>query len=150
MAITLKKITLWRKEVDNKPGALADTRCDRRCSFIVQGAPRGSQAQSCPFPDNARRERRLPRFGLTPFWPVRLPMVVNTAHPGFWRVGSCRFGEHVFRLERLANHRTELNQRRGHLSGVYQLRPCVLKRSLHRSACRDLPEGRRALTDLNH
>ena len=25
MAITLKKITLWRKEVDNKPGALADT-----------------------------------------------------------------------------------------------------------------------------
>ena len=24
MAITLKKITLWRKEVDNKPGALAD------------------------------------------------------------------------------------------------------------------------------
>ena len=67
MAITLKKITLWRKEVDNKPGALADTRCDRRCSFIVQGAPRGSQAQSCPFPDNARRERRLPRFGLTPF-----------------------------------------------------------------------------------
>ena len=25
MAITLKKITLWRKEVDNKPGALAET-----------------------------------------------------------------------------------------------------------------------------
>ena len=25
MAITLKKVTLWRKEVDNKPGALADT-----------------------------------------------------------------------------------------------------------------------------
>lgn len=25
MAITLKKITVWRKEVDNKPGALADT-----------------------------------------------------------------------------------------------------------------------------
>ena len=25
MAITLKKITLWRKEVDDKPGALADT-----------------------------------------------------------------------------------------------------------------------------
>ena len=25
MAITLKKITLWRKEVDHKPGALADT-----------------------------------------------------------------------------------------------------------------------------
>jgi hypothetical protein len=25
MAISLKKITLWRKEVDNKPGALADT-----------------------------------------------------------------------------------------------------------------------------
>ena len=25
MAIMLKKITLWRKEVDNKPGALADT-----------------------------------------------------------------------------------------------------------------------------
>jgi hypothetical protein len=25
MAITLKKITLWRKETDNKPGALADT-----------------------------------------------------------------------------------------------------------------------------
>ena len=25
MAITLKKITLWRKEIDNKPGALADT-----------------------------------------------------------------------------------------------------------------------------
>src|SRR5260370_2875783 len=25
MAIALKKITLWRKEVDNKPGALADT-----------------------------------------------------------------------------------------------------------------------------
>ncbi len=25
MAITLKKITLWRKEVDNRPGALADT-----------------------------------------------------------------------------------------------------------------------------
>ena len=25
MAITLKKITLWRKEVDNKPGAVADT-----------------------------------------------------------------------------------------------------------------------------
>jgi hypothetical protein len=25
MAITLKKITLWRKEVDNKPGALGET-----------------------------------------------------------------------------------------------------------------------------
>jgi hypothetical protein len=25
MAITLKRISLWRKEVDNKPGALADT-----------------------------------------------------------------------------------------------------------------------------
>jgi hypothetical protein len=72
MAITLKRITLWRKEVDNKPGALADTlallaqtRTDLQAVMGYrypgdQGAKRQSSCIRC----QARRLSRLPISGI--------------------------------------------------------------------------------------